>query len=271
MRHPSPRTWMLAAGAGCLLALTGCSSLPTGGRGGGGPAVMAPPHGRCHPRSTQAGDSYVVFGRRYHVLDTAIGYDERGIASWYGPKFHGKLTSSGMTYDMYAMTAASKVLPLCTWVKVSNLESGKSAIVQVNDRGPFVNNRIIDLSFAAAKALGVVHDGTALVEVQAIAKPSPTAPSDIAKVSETYPARHLHHRAQLYVQVGAFTEPDNADKLRARLLLRQLGSVEVSPKQVKGKTFYRVLIGPYHSVDKVDALTARLDRIGYGNTDVVIE
>src|SRR6056297_1218508 len=175
MRLALPHALVLAAGICSLASLGGCSSFPKSADSfNGSKPAMSLPKGKCHPASNQAGDSYVVFGHRYHVLDSAIGYDERGIASWYGPNFHGKLTSSGMTYNMYAMTAASKVLPLCTWVKVSNLESGKSAIVQVTDRGPFVRNRIIDLSYSAAKALGVVHNGTALVEVQAIANPSDT-------------------------------------------------------------------------------------------------
>ncbi len=257
------------AAAGALL-LGGCASFPEHG-GSAGPPVVGSTHGKCDPASNQAGDSYVVFGKRYHVLDNARGYDQRGIASWYGPKFHGKLTSSGMTYDMYAMTAASKVLPLCTWVKVSNLESGKSAIVQVNDRGPFVRNRIIDLSFSAAKAIGVVHNGTALVEVQAIAKPSVQPPQDIAKVSRSFPVKKLHHRARLYVQLGAFADHDNAERMRARLLLRQLGSIRISPKRIDHEKLYRVLIGPYTTVDQVDALTARLERLGYDDTEVVIE
>ena len=265
------RSLALALVTGSMIALAGCASFPHHGTRNLGPPATGKPAGPCHPSSTQAGMSYVVFGKRYHVLDDAHGYDERGIASWYGPKFHGKLTSSGMTYDMYAMTAASKVLPLCTWVKVSNLESGKSAIVQVNDRGPFVRNRIIDLSFAAAKALGVVHNGTALVEVQAIANPSIQPPKDIAKVSQSYPVKKLHHRARLYVQLGAFAEHDNAERLRAHILLRQLGTVTVSPKRVGGRTLYRVLIGPYSNVEQVDTLTARLERLGYNDTEVVIE
>jgi len=252
--------------------LAGCSSFPKNDNSfDGRTPAMAPPKGKCRASASQAGENYVVFGHRYHVLDSAIGYDERGIASWYGPNFHGKLTSSGLTYNMYAMTAASKVLPLCTWVKVSNLESGKSAIVQVTDRGPFVRNRIIDLSYSAAKALGVVHNGTALVEVEAISNPSATVPSNIKQVSKTYPAKHLHHRARIYVQIAAFTQHANAEKMRARLLLRQLGQIHISPKKVHHKTFYRVLIGPYRTVNQIDALTARLEHIGFHDTDVVIE
>lgn len=271
MRLRSAYAPALAAGFLCACFLAGCSSFPARISQNGELPAMAPPHGRCHPSSTQAGESYVVFGRRYHVLRDARGYDARGIASWYGPKFHGKLTSSGMTYDMYAMTAASKVLPLCTWVRVSNLESGKSAIVQINDRGPFVRNRIIDLSYAAAKVLGVVRDGTALVEVQVIANPSTGVPKDIAKISKSFPVKKLHHRAELYVQLGAFAEHANAEKLRTHLLLRQLGRVTVSPLRVHGRKLYRVLLGPLTTVTQVDRLTARLEHYGYTYTQVVIE
>jgi len=272
LRLALPHALVLAAGICGLSILAGCSSFPKNANNfDGSKPAMAPPKGKCHASASQAGDSYVVFGHRYHVLDSAIGYDERGIASWYGPNFHGKLTSSGIPYNMYAMTAASKVLPLCTWVKVSNLESGKSAIVQVTDRGPFVRNRIIDLSYSAAKALGVVHNGTALVEVQAIANPSDTVPKNITQVSKTYPAKHLHHRAKLYVQVAAFTQHANAEKMRARLILTQIGRIHISRKEVHHKTFYRVLIGPYRTVDKIDALTDKLDHIGFHDTDVVIK
>lgn len=239
-----------------------------------GPATPPAPgtaSANCSPDSNQAGDSYVVFGHRYHVLARASGYDDRGIASWYGPNFHGKLTSSGASYDMYAMTAANKVLPLCTWVKVTNLENGRNAIVQVNDRGPFVANRIIDLSYAAAKRIGMIRNGTALVDVRAIASPSKTPPANLEQVSKTYPAPRLHHRPELYVQVGAFSEQDNAERLRARLVLRQLGSIAISPTSVNGHKYFRVLVGPLATVNQVDTLTARLDHLGYSETSVVIQ
>lgn len=112
--------------------------------------------------------SYVVFGQRYYTLPTSKGYLEQGIASWYGTKFHGRRTSSGETYDMYAMTAAHKTLPLPTYARVTNKKNGRSIIVRINDRGPFHENRIIDLSYAAATKLGIVTMGTGLVEVRAI-------------------------------------------------------------------------------------------------------
>lgn len=257
-----------------LLALplvAACSPFPEHVAGPAAPPAPGTASANCAPDSSQAGDSYVVFGRRYHVLNDAKGYDDRGIASWYGPNFHGKLTSSGASYNMYGMTAANKVLPLCTWVKVTNLKNGRSAIVQINDRGPFVANRIIDLSYAAAKRIGMITDGTALVEVQSIAAPSKTPPANLEQVSKTYPAPRLHHRPELYVQVGAFSEQDNAERLRARLVLRQVGSIAISPTKVNGHKYFRVLVGPLDTVNEVDTLTARLDRLGYSDTSVVIQ
>ena len=113
------------------------------------------------------GPEYEVLGKRYTVMPSSVGYQERGVASWYGKKFHGNLTSNREVYDMYEMTAAHKTLPLPTYVHVRNLRNDKSIVVRVNDRGPFVHNRIIDLSYAAALKLDMVQDGTSLVEVTA--------------------------------------------------------------------------------------------------------
>ncbi|NND58776.1 MAG: septal ring lytic transglycosylase RlpA family protein [Gammaproteobacteria bacterium] len=118
--------------------------------------------------------SYVVFGRRYYPIPSAHGYRERGVASWYGGKFHGRNTSNGEVYDMHGMTAAHKTLPLPTWVRVTNLRNGSSVVVRVNDRGPFVKNRLIDLSYEAARRLDMLAAGTTLVEVEAIDPPTQT-------------------------------------------------------------------------------------------------
>ena len=121
------------------------------------------------PRSKYGNpESYEVFGKRYHVLDDARGYVERGIASWYGEKFHGRRTSNGETYDMYAMTAAHATLPIPSYVRVTNLANGRSVVVRVNDRGPFKSDRVIDLSYVAAYKLGFIQAGQARVEVEAI-------------------------------------------------------------------------------------------------------
>jgi rare lipoprotein A len=148
---------------------------------------------------------YQVFGKRYYVLSSNVGYVERGVASWYGPGFHKIRTSNGESYDMYAMTAAHKTLPLPAYVRVTNLQNGRSVVVRVNDRGPFVGNRIIDLSYTAAAKLDMVRNGTAFVEVRSIdpsaaatapltastATPAPlnqAAPATPAPLAQTAPA-----------------------------------------------------------------------------------
>jgi len=131
---------------------------------------------------------YDVFGKRYYVLPSSEGYDERGIASWYGGTFHGRATSSGETYDMHEMTAAHTSLPLPTWVEVTNLSNGKRVVVKVNDRGPFVGKRIIDLSYAAAKALDIVGPGTGRVEVRALAGPPETRTAENRRERSQAPA-----------------------------------------------------------------------------------
>ena len=135
---------------------------------------------RVEPRSRYGNpSSYVVFGRRYHVMNSAHDYVERGIASWYGRKFHGRRTSSGEPYDMHAMTAAHKSLPLPSYVRVTNLKNGRSTVVRVNDRGPFHENRIIDLSYAAARKLDILGEGTGMVEVRALTPGRAPAPAVI--------------------------------------------------------------------------------------------
>jgi rare lipoprotein A len=125
---------------------------------------------------------YRVFGKRYYVLSSSVGYRERGVASWYGPGFHKVRTSIGEPYDMYGMTAAHKTLPLPAYVRVTNLQNGRSVVVRVNDRGPFVGNRIIDLSYSAAAKLDMLRNGTAMVEVRAV---EPSAPPPVITASRT--------------------------------------------------------------------------------------
>lgn len=169
--------------------------------------------------------SYTVFKKSYCVLQTSKGFKERGKASWYGKKFHGYKTSNGETYDMYSMSAAHKTLPLPTFVRVKNLDNGKSIIVKVNDRGPFHDERIIDLSYAAAHKLGILAKGTAHVEVEAI---DPELPQP----------RH-------YLQVAAFKTEANAKKLALQLKNVNLEHpVEVRAQQSSKNKLYLVQIGP---------------------------
>lgn len=164
--------------------------------------------------------SYVVFDKRYYVMESSKGFIEKGIASWYGTKFHGRRTSSGETYDMHAMTAAHKTLPLPTYVKVTNLGNGKHIIVKVNDRGPFHENRIIDLSYTAAIKLDIVKTGTGLVEVSAI-EPGQTLPVSSNKGApvQTTSVSDVSDKGEagFYIQVGSFGHLTNAENLQRKL------------------------------------------------------
>jgi rare lipoprotein A len=211
-------------------------------------------------------DSYVVFGHRYQTLKDGRGYSERGIASWYGSKFHGRRTSSGEPYDMYAMTAAHKSLPLPSYARVTNLRNKRSVIVRVNDRGPFHDNRLIDLSYTAAWKLGIVGQGTGLVEVSAI---DPGTPPPAA---EPEPAKGVLAKGlpELFLQVGAFGSADNADRLKQRIEEQLKVSVLIEETADSTKPVYRVQVGPIASVEMADHLTQRLDQLGIQNPHVVI-
>jgi rare lipoprotein A len=211
---------------------------------------------RPEPRSAHGNPPfYDVSGKRYFVLAVADGYLERGVASWYGPTFHGGNTSSGEPYDMYAMTAAHKTLPLPTFVRVTNLRNGRSVVVRVNDRGPFVANRLIDLSYTAASKLDMIREGTTLVEVRAL---TPGVPDELTRAAESPPPT-------LYVQAGAFADAQNAERLRERLQAAGLTHAFVAlPLEGKSR-LYRVRLGPVGSVAEFDAITARLAALGIGD------
>ncbi len=208
-------------------------------------------------------ESYVVRGRRYHVLKDNLGFVERGIASWYGTKFHGRRTSSGEPYDMYKMTAAHKNLPLPTYAKVINLRNGRDVVVKINDRGPFHENRIIDLSYAAATKLGILTEGTGLVEVRAI------NPSGAEQIAEQSPNIASHH--DLFIQVGAFLKRPNANRLSQNLSHTLKRSVRVLQAGTAHKPVFRVQVGPLASVEQADALTPVLKREGISDMHIVID
>lgn len=249
---------------------------------------------RAEPRSAYGNpSSYVVHGKRYHTLDSSRGYAERGIASWYGQKFHGRRTSSGERYDMFAMTAAHKSLPLPTYVQVINLENGRQAVVRVNDRGPFHPNRLIDLSYAAASKLGIVGNGTGFVEVRAVGPgtrplaPTPVtrtaaaAPDQLPRSAEPVqatddapvqpPAEPRAPSVRLYLQAGAFSDRLNAERLSQRLWPVAGKLVYVSPAIVDGTALYRVRIGPIPDVVKADQLTSRIIRMEMEAPRIVLE
>jgi len=193
---------------------------------------------------------YEVFGKRYFVLGTAEGYLERGVASWYGPGFHAEKTSNGEAYDMYAMTAAHKTLPLPAYARVTNLRNGRSVVVRINDRGPFKDDRIIDLSYTAAAKLDMLRDGTALVEVQTLT-PGGAMPA-------TVPATP----SRIYIQAGAFGDAANAAQLVTRLKGDGYGQAFIRNDVVNGRTLFRVRIGPIPDVAEFDRTVARLKQLG---------
>ena len=199
---------------------------------------------------------YEVFGQRYTVLGSAHGYVERGVASWYGPDFHGIRTSTGEPYDMYTMTAAHRTLPLPAYARVTNLRNGRSIVVRINDRGPFKSNRIIDVSYAAALKLDMIRQGTTPVEVRALEADGPAPPPPTLAA------------AGIYAQAGAFAVEDNGRRLRDRLAASGIDNVVLRAEQTGGRTAYRVRIGPIASVADFDALVARLHALDVGNVSL---
>ena len=210
--------------------------------------------------------SYIINGKRYYVLKTARGYEQHGIASWYGTKFHGHLTSIREPYNMLAMTGASPVLPIPCFVRVTNLRNGRSVIIKINDRGPFTSNRIIDLSYAAAKKLGYADQGTALVEVKTITFAHHTSnyPVMLAKASSAY-----SHK--LFLQLGAFHEFSHAQNLKIRLhdyvkspvlILKSIYNHQIP--------LYRVQIGPLKGIGESDYLQSKLIKLGFREAVTIV-
>jgi len=254
-------------------ALSGCASGqwdgPPTSSSGSAPAISEQAAAVDLPRSNRGNPPfYEVYGVRYSVMQSSAGYREKGVASWYGKKFHGRDTSSGERYNMYAMTAAHKTLPLPTNVRVTNMQTGKSIIVRVNDRGPFVKNRLIDLSYAAAQALDVVANGTAMVEVVALSSANNSAVT--AQAVST--ARSSGSSAgNMYLQVGAFGDPGNAQKLANRLIGNGIAKVQVRESQGESPKLYRVRIGPLYTVAEYDRAAAQVERLQTAKTHLVVE
>lgn len=276
-----------------ILALSGCFSTPQRPRPtpiprpppGAAPAPSATPSPaapaappsqslavpdavpRFEPRSQYGNPPfYDVFGKRYYVLPSSADYVEIGVASWYGPGFHEIRTSTREPYDMYGMTAAHKTLPLPAYVRVTNLQNGRSIVVRVNDRGPFVGNRIIDLSYVAAAKLDMLRNGTAMVEVRSV---GPTMAADetgiappVAASTGPNAAPAAARGATLYVQAGAFADPVNADRLATKLRVGGYGKVLVRDDVIAGRKFYRVRIGPVPDVPEFDRIVSALEQAG---------
>ncbi len=243
---------------------------------------------RPEPLHRFANRPYSVFGREYVPATSLRPYRERGIASWYGRRFHGEKTSSGEIYDMYAMTAAHPTLALPSYARVTNVATGKSVVVRVNDRGPFLHGRVIDLSFAAAERIGIAQKGSGEVEVEAIlpggtstpaaGPPLPpvatpptvaTAAGTPVPVEATVPAPVAGAEGGFVVQLGAFANFANAQNFVAHLA-NQIGpiGVEANVRQVNG--LFRVFAGPYPTRDDAKRTADRLrDALGLPSTIAV--
>jgi rare lipoprotein A len=208
---------------------------------------------------------YKVFGKWYQPLPDSKGFRQRGLASWYGKDFHGKKTSNGEIYDMYAMTAAHKTLPLGTFVEVRNLENNRQVKVRVNDRGPFVRGRIIDLSFTAADRIGIVGPGTARVEVVALATPATTS----GESPPSYKPVDLHS-GNFTFQIGAFVNRENAERLTAKMNERYKNA-HIKVYDRGDQIFYRVRVGRFTTLKQAESQEAVLVRDGYTDLFIVAE
>jgi len=221
------------------------------------------------PRSKYGNPAhYEVFGKRYYTLKTSRGYHEQGEASWYGTKFHGRRTSSGETYDMYAMTAAHKTLPLPSYLEVTNLNNGKRVIVKVNDRGPFHGNRLIDLSYSAATQLGIVAKGTGRVELRAITPGE--VPTEVRSRDYSAPVEQTN-LVGMYLQVGAFSTASKAEQLKVELQQKIGDAVLIMPLNKPSGTLYRVRVGPLANAEYGNSLANRLVSLGFSDAHIVIE
>lgn len=242
---------------------------------------------RREPRTAAGNKSpYTVLGKTYQVLPSADAYRERGFASWYGQKFHGRRTSNGEVYDMYGMTAAHKSLPIPTFVQVTNVKNGKAVIVRINDRGPFHGDRIIDLTYAAAKKLGFVDQGTAEVEVVAIdpdawaasnfpagqqrqdatatlASDEPQAPTPLQSAGYQLPGN-------TFLQAGAFGSRESAISMQQKLVEITSLPVFIAPVDTIQKMF-RVRIGPISDNFELLNLQERIQQLNLGIPHVVQE
>jgi rare lipoprotein A len=243
------------------------------------PDVLAIPDAvpKYEPRGTRGNPpSYVVFGKRYHVMASADGWVERGTASWYGPGFHSASTSLGEPYDMYGMTAAHKTLPIPAYAEVTNLRNGRKVVVRINDRGPFVGDRIIDLSYTAAAKLDMLTAGTAPVEVRVItpgtapssgsAQPpmAPVAPPATSPASPPVTvvnAPATHAADVMFIQAGVFADHENARRRVESLLAAGLELASLD--EIAGaRTLHRVRVGPFATAEEFDRAMKRLRELG---------
>jgi rare lipoprotein A len=221
---------------------------------------------RAEPYHRYANRPYTVFGRSYAPTVNDDPMKERGLASWYGKKFHGQKTSIGETYDMFAMTAAHKTLPLPSYARVTNTKTGASIVVRVNDRGPFHEGRVIDLSYAAASKLGIAGPGSGPVEVERVfagragdtrVAVAPAIPVPAPKAPTVETAVLAPEAGGLYLQLGAFSSVENAESFRSKMardLTWLLEPIQILPRE----SLYRVRLGPYKTRDEAQAIADKI-------------
>ena len=211
---------------------------------------------RDEPRARYGNHSpYEVFGKKYHVLPSSKGYHEQGVASWYGSKFHGRRTSSGEPYDMHLATAAHKSLPLPTYVEVTNLDNGNKVIVKINDRGPFKDDRLIDMSYGAALRLGMIATGTARVDLRVIDASGKAAP--VQTYTATGPSGG--GSSGTWLQAGAYSARQGAEDLSG-----QLGSAGLGPVSIHDEDgLFRVWLGPYQGNAEVESVISKAIELGF--------
>jgi len=218
------------------------------------------------PPVKQRGNSYTVYGKRYYPLSSSAGFTQRGLASWYGRKFHGRLTSNGERYNMYGRTAAHKTLPFNTYVQVKNLKNGKKTVVRINDRGPFVRGRVIDLTLTAASELDMAADGVVPVQIEALGYARKKRQA--GKLVRVYEKPASYELGDFTIQVGAFTDRDNALRLRASLS-RKYSKATVQVFDQGSQRFYRVRVGQYSHLNEAEAAEERLQKDGFPNAFAV--
>lgn len=224
------------------------------------------------PRRKLPPGQYEVFGEVYQILDSSRGYVEIGVASWYGRKFHGRLTANGETYDMYAMSAAHKSLPLPTFVRITNLDNGRKITLRVNDRGPFHDNRLIDLSYSAARALGFADKGTAPVVVEAL--DATNYPEPVAAAAPTN--EPTIRQPSYYLQAGAFSQRLAAESLRQRLqdmlnLTSEGTDVRVLESELESGSLHKVWVGPLTGQESRVQVASQLRQSGIDPIEVAVE
>ena len=256
------------------IALAGCGSAPSrpGSKPGGyylddGPGANPPadldssaePTPKLEPINMYTSRPYTVLGRTYTPQTQLTPYKERGVATWYGKRYHGQKTSSGEVYDMYAFSAAHTLLPLPSYARVTNVANGKSVVVRVNDRGPFHDDRLIDLSYAAAHRIGIIGQGSAMVEVETIIPGSGEAPvvvsTPVARAPVAAPVSS--EAGGIFVQLGAFSVEENAAAFLRKMRL-DLVWLAGSMQMYRGDGLYKVHAGPYPSRGEAERAAERI-------------